>query len=109
LEGEVVELLDCEEGLAQMVELDGNGTLGEDAVFLHFDWNLLRFEDLVQVSLELLAGAAPGNASNGDGGLAETLLELDVSEVAVVESKESGLLVEDLFFIVLACEFDQHG
>lgn len=62
MEGEVVEALDCQDGLAEVLELDGDAALGEDAVLFDAYAEAGLREGLVEVALELLAGAAPGNA-----------------------------------------------
>lgn len=86
LVGDAVKLLDGQKGFAEVVKLDGDAVLRQDAVFVHFYWDPLGLKDFVQVSLELFAAAAPGEASKGNCGLAIPLLELNVSEVFVVET-----------------------
>ena len=54
--------MDGEEGLAEIVELNDDAVLGQNAILLHFYWDLLRLKDFIKVPLKLLTAAPPRKA-----------------------------------------------
>lgn len=100
--------MDGLDGLTQVLKLDDDTALGQDAVFLNLDAEAGRLEGLVEMILELFAGAAPRDTDQGYGGLAKAFLEFYVAEVFVVQTVESAFWSQHCLLVLLAREFEEH-